>query len=573
MNTKFQRTYLQIKMQLNDIKEDYQYVNDSVAFGHFMVKNILNISDEEANEAMTDGSDDNGLDAVYIEQKNSKNILHLFQFKFPQSETKINCGVTQDELLKLFNGYEHFIGNEDKFNSLSWNELLREKREELVQLELCEEHILHIVRFTTLDGDNNNNLTLLDSKIKTLISQTGNRITYDYFFAKEITELYEKNQFNSWPDFNINFKKELSPFEDSLAKILSYYVSLYSIYEAVKKLTNNIFDGNVRYFDQNSKVNAGILSTLQSDDCYRFHLLNNGITIVCSDAISNSVSDTIVIKQGSIINGAQTVGCILNTIDDCINNNIDIDKFKNSFVFLKVIKIDNKQDLIDELVYTLNTQNQMKSSYSISNDPQVKMIQKDINENTKYFLQIKNNEFNYLKRSNSNFNKLVKDIIDIESSVQAIVSFYDIKDLAYLSKNNKALLFNEENRECIVNELSKSKIIESYERYLEIMDITRSYRAYRKDKTKNEILTILQIEEKDIDKYKFINTGNYLILYGLGLYSRKFNVNAKDNIINVIKIISKFFNRTSNISNLTKLKETFDKIKTHIENMEYPLDC
>ena len=130
------------------------------------------------------------------------------------------------------------------------------------------------------------------------------------------------------------------------------------------------------------------------------------------------------------------------------------------------------------------------------------------------------------------------------------------------------MLFNKDNREGIVNELSTNKLIESYERYLDIMSITRSYRAYRKDKTKDDILSILQIDEKEIDKYKFINTGNYLILYALGLYSRKFNVPAKDNIIKVIKLLTTLFKKASNISNLTKSKETFDKTKSMIEALK-----
>lgn len=566
MATKFERIYSQIKTELEEIKEVYKYANYSMAFGHFMVKTLLDITDEEANESITDGSDDNGIDAVYIDQRTTKTVLHLFQFKFPQDSNTINRGVTQDELLKLCNGYEHFIANDEKFNSLSWNESLIDKRAELLMIECYDENVLHVVRFSTLE--NNDNIKVLESKINSLISQTGNDIVCDFKFAKEITEVYEKTRLNSWPDFNINFKKDLSPFEDPIAKILSYYVSLFSLYESLKKLDKDVFDGNVRYFDSSSKVNAGIVSTLEGDDCSRFHLLNNGITIVCSEAITNSMTDTIVIKKGSIVNGAQTVGCVLNVISKYIEDGKSIEKFKTSFVFIKVIKIDNKQELIDELVYTLNTQNQMKSSYSISNDPQVKAVQKEINNTTKYFLQVKNNEYNHQKTKNENFNKLVRDIIDIDAGIQAFVSYYNINDLAYLSKNNKALLFNEENRTLIVNELTKEKLVESYELYLNIMSITRNYRAYRKDKTKNEIISILEIEEKDIEKYKFINTGNYLILYALGLYCRKFNLSAENSIITVIKFLAPMFKKTSNISNLTKSKETFEKAKTMIEDMK-----
>lgn len=218
------------------------------------------------------------------------------------------------------------------------------------------------------------------------------------------------------------------------------------------------------------KVNAGIKDTLNSNECSKFHLLNNGITIVCSSAKTNTPTDEIIIKKGSIINGAQTVGCIVDIIEQYLNENKDVEKFKNSFLFVRVIEIDNKKDLIDELVFTLNTQNQMKNSYSISNDPQVKFVQKEINDSSKYFLQIKNNEYNHFKANESNFDKLVKDIIDIETGIQSFVAYWNVGEFAYLTKNNKASLFNEENRNIIIEELTSKKLIEAYELYLKIME-------------------------------------------------------------------------------------------------------
>ena len=41
------------------------------------------------------------------------------------------------------------------------------------------------------------------------------------------------------------------------------------------------------------------------------------------------------------------------------------------------------------MVYTLNTQNQMKSSYIISNDAIVKNVQDRINNETEFFLEVK----------------------------------------------------------------------------------------------------------------------------------------------------------------------------------------
>ena len=51
----------------------------------------------------------------------------------------------------------------------------------------------------------------------------------------------------------------------------------------------------------------------------------------------------------------------------------------------------------------------MKNSYTIANDIIVKNLQDKINKETDYFLEIKNNEFNYCKNHSKRFNKLSKN--------------------------------------------------------------------------------------------------------------------------------------------------------------------
>ena len=166
MPTKYERIYNQIKIDISEIKDQYEYLNDSAAFGHLVLKLMFDIPDDDANEAITDGPDDNGIDAIYFETKESKTVIHFFQFKYPASDSTIDNCVNQDKILKLFNGFEHFIGREDMFLSLSWNELLKEKREQLLSLDETDNNVLHIVRYTS--SEMNDNIKVLESKIKEL---------------------------------------------------------------------------------------------------------------------------------------------------------------------------------------------------------------------------------------------------------------------------------------------------------------------------------------------------------------------------------------------------------------------
>lgn len=67
MATKFERLYNDISEELNEIIDINKYTNKSQAFGHFALKMLFGLTDEEALDCCTDGFDDNGIDAVYIE--------------------------------------------------------------------------------------------------------------------------------------------------------------------------------------------------------------------------------------------------------------------------------------------------------------------------------------------------------------------------------------------------------------------------------------------------------------------------------------------------------------------------
>lgn len=243
-------------------------------------------------------------------------------------------------------------------------------------------------------------------------------------------------------------------------------------------------------------------------------------------------------------------------------------KYEKSFVFVKIVYFSEDNSLINDMVYTLNTQNQMKNSYTIANDIIVKNLQDKINKETDYFLEIKNNEFNYCKNHSKRFNKLSKNKIDIESFVQAFATFCNISGMGSLSKNNKAFLFTNDNIQKIINELEFEKSLLPCETYIKLMNIIKEYRAFRKNPEKKDILSILNIDESEIDEYRYLNTGNYIVLFALGqIYCNK-ELDPGKNLVPVIKALRVLFKKEKNISNATRIKETFDKVEKFVKKFK-----
>ena len=552
MVTRFERIYKEIKKDIEYIVEEYYPDNVSSAFGHFILKMKFGLSDDEAYECITDGYDDNGIDAIYVENNKTVN---FFQFKFPKDEKGISNGIREEEVLKLITGFQTFVAPKEEFFKLTWNDLLLEKREEYEKLDIYE-YKLWIIRFSN-QPINEKIINKMDAILNRYIQNTGNIVEKCLWKADNCVTLYENNIKSIWPDFKLRYKKTLSPFSDEKSIINSSFVSLLDIYNTFCDIQDKIYEGNVRYLNPNSKINEGIKDTIL-ENYQNFHLLNNGITIVCKMCNDNTAQTYLDIKNGTIINGAQTVGTIINTLKEISKEEREI--FSNSFVFVKIISCIEDEQIINDMVYTLNTQNQMRSSYTISNDTIVKKVQEKINRETEFFLEIKNNEFYFEKEKNSEFNKLAKNKIDIETFIQVYVSFYNIENLAYVAKNNKSSLFETNNIQKIINELDFEKSMKAYKIYIKLMDIIKEYRAYRKNNEKDDILKRLNISENEIEEYKFLNTGNIIVIYAIGLAYIQKSVKPEDNIINIINYIKEYFKNKVNISNATKIKESFDDI-------------
>ena len=75
----------QIHRNVLSIKQRSNCETDQQAFSFLVLRTLLEFSDEEAADAATDGSQDRGIDAVAIDDREGKNDIHLFNFKYASS--------------------------------------------------------------------------------------------------------------------------------------------------------------------------------------------------------------------------------------------------------------------------------------------------------------------------------------------------------------------------------------------------------------------------------------------------------------------------------------------------------
>lgn len=83
MPTTFERYYQAIEPELEIIKNEYMYKNKSNAFVHYFLKHKYNMDDMDVIECVTDGSNDQGIDAIYISGDKGDEVVDFYQFKLP----------------------------------------------------------------------------------------------------------------------------------------------------------------------------------------------------------------------------------------------------------------------------------------------------------------------------------------------------------------------------------------------------------------------------------------------------------------------------------------------------------
>lgn len=272
------------------------------------------------------------------------------------------------------------------------------------------------------------------------------------------------------------------------------------------------------------------------------------------------------LKSASIINGAQTVGSIIDVL-----NVEDLAKYQSAPILVRILEVKDYKERIIDVVNSLNTQTKMFSAYEISHDIRLEELQTRINNETEYFLEIKGNEFLNLK-SNPTFTKLKKNLITSEKLVQYYVGYTDLKGKSFQSKLSISnILDDSELINSVLDNIEFEEFMDIFESYKIIQNIITLFRSYRKTENK-EILEILNIEESEINKYQFLNTGDIITLFGLRhKLDMEPSILKEDAIISTIHIISELIeeintNERPALSNLTKSKDFYTSVERRIRN-------
>ncbi len=558
---RFQVYYKRVYSDVSVIKEEQGYSNLSKAFAHWYFEKFEKMTVQEIAEAIIDGNGDNGIDAVII----SGNTIRLYQFKFPDKQANIDKRIDEKTALKIENGYSKLtaprkprVANE-RFISF-WKEI---KENNIFNYKYI------FVSYT--DGLSVQAQDSLDTHIESVKNSTGNYIHIDTITKKRICDLIDKSQKRSVVDISLKYARLDPSYNlDSEGSSWSGFANAKDVLSACKPVMDVIFDENIRLYEGNVPVNEGIKRTAKGEDSKYFYFFHNGIVFICDECQNSTGSQTVTLSAASVVNGCQTI-VSLNNVQESNNLSSDV------FLPIRIIVTDDF-DLRAKITEYLNSQSKIKDSYFLANNTFIKELQEQLSLKG-YFLERLANEYSYkltLKKT-TEFPK--EKILPLEKTIQIFVAFYN-NEYAATAKRGKNDLFNREQIDSLITDISADKVLTAYRYYNKICDKITLYRKCRRSRTMNkeflEFLdyTVPNTESYDslMQDYMFMNTADLLLLNAF--QNLKNNPNAKysdDNslICTAIKICKNCIAENTFMlpSAATKNSSIFSKVQAACNNL------
>lgn len=416
-----------IKQEFND---NPNYTNVNEFFEYFVAEQSLkeyDLSYEEIEQGIKGCGLDGGCDAIYLFLNGmlvSEDILS--DYKFPKDiklefiiiqaknttsfneDVLMKWKITSNNLLQMANSNNEFKGryNDDVLDSF---QLLKD-----LYIRLIRNRVKLYIKYVYISKgiEVHPNVTWQANELNTLIKQElfpnpNVMVSVDFIGADKFMDLISTSNER---DFSLKLMEP--PIAIGSRKD---YVSLVNLGEYFKFVTNennelikNIFESNVRDYQGNTTVNTEIQHTLQFESIEDFWWLNNGITILATEAVL-ATGKELVITDPEIVNGLQTSTEIYNYFSE---HQDKIDSEKRS-VLIRVI-VPESEESRDKIILATNSQTSIPKSSLRATDAIHRQIEMFFKTRGLYYDRRKN----YYK----NHGKKAVDIVSVSFLAQCLMS-------------------------------------------------------------------------------------------------------------------------------------------------------
>lgn len=342
----------------------------SATFVFLSLKSIIDISDEEAMDAITDGGNDFGVDALYCgPQIDGEISITLVQGKYIKDIEK-NPHFPQSGVEKIIQAVRHLF---DPSVTLTLNKRLFQKVEEI--RSLISEGIMptvHVILCNNGQKWTDDSQTLIDE------ARFGDQVTWQHV----------------GPDFLVELLRATKPVNDTVTltgqavvedfpgfrRVLIGRMGVGQLASLFDRHHDRLLERNIRRYLglSGNRVNEAIQETLKDDEQREnFYFYNNGITIICSQFRINQLQKDnrqVRLEGLQIVNGGQTSKTVQQVVKDC-------PKAAEAQILVRIYELpDEEKDIVLNITQATNSQNPVDLRDLRSNDLRQKGLAQAISD-------------------------------------------------------------------------------------------------------------------------------------------------------------------------------------------------
>jgi hypothetical protein len=342
----------------------------SLAFIHLCVKTILDLSDDEAFECLTDGGQDFGIDALQIsEEYDGAFTVSVFQGKYKR-ELEATSNFPESGIESLIRAIRYLF--DPDVDLLHINTRLLTRVEEI--RSLIRDGYIPQVRAI---GCNNGRIwnAAADDAIRR--AAFGDQVTWEHINHDRLVRIFQSTK-PVEDTLKLTGKAIIEDF--NFSRVLIGRISVSEIYALIQRHGERLLERNIRRYLglQGNRVNEAIRETLIGPEKSNFYFYNNGITLVCNKFGYNNLQSgdyQVKVEDLQIINGGQTCMTIYKTLGQMQPDSED------AYLLLRLYQLpSDNHDLVKRITYATNSQNPVDLRDLRANDERQKRLEIDIGQ-------------------------------------------------------------------------------------------------------------------------------------------------------------------------------------------------
>ncbi len=333
----------------------------------FVLTYLTGDSPEELALSITDGGQDNGLDAVYYHS--SERVIYLVQSKWRSDGSG---SISRGEVQKFIQGFRDLINARwDRFNDTI------QARATALESALNDASI-RIVLVVVYTGQQPLGEEVQQDVDDTLreVNDTAELVSFQALRQTDIYSAVSQGIEGAPVDLDValyDWGQVREPYTAFYGQVAASDVAhWYTAHQG------HLFAPNIRMFLGPTDVNASIVDTL-SESPQDFWYFNNGITALCRSVskkpIGGSSKETGIFECHDlrVVNGAQTVGAIANAFER------NSDAVSGARVSIRIVSLESCPPGFDRLITRYNnTQNRIDRRDFVALDPQQERLRGEL---------------------------------------------------------------------------------------------------------------------------------------------------------------------------------------------------